>query len=104
MQKMMTVAMALLMIDSVVLAAEQPKMKMTTEIPPGITTSDEIKTRLGDLHFFDGVPDKETVQKVYKFLDFQHAFQAYMSGIQIASNDEPDLPIGVGPHQLERVL
>jgi hypothetical protein len=67
--------------------AEPPKMKMTTEIPPGITTPDEIKTRLGDLNFFDGVPDKETVQKVYNFLDFQHGFQAYMSGVQIASMD-----------------
>ena len=60
---------------------------MTTEIPPGITTSDEVQTRLGNLHFFDGVPDKESVQKVYNFLDFQHAFQAYMSGVQIASMD-----------------
>jgi len=67
--------------------AQPPKMKMTTEIPPGIATPDNIETRLGDLNFFDGVPDKETVQKVYNFLDFQHAFQAYMSGVQIASMD-----------------
>lgn len=66
---------------------EPPRMKMTTELPPGITTPDEIKTRLGTLNFFDGVPDKMTVQKVYNFLDFQHAFQAYMSGVQIASMD-----------------
>ncbi|MEO0795350.1 MAG: DUF1254 domain-containing protein [Verrucomicrobiota bacterium] len=70
-----------------VLAAEPAKMKMTTEIPPGITTPDNIDTRLGDLTFFDGVPDEATVEKVYSFLDFQHAFQAYMSGIQIASMD-----------------
>jgi hypothetical protein len=63
------------------------KMKMTTEIPPGIATPDEVKTRLGTLNFFDGVPDKETTQKVYNFLDFQHGFQAYMSGVQIASMD-----------------
>ena len=62
-------------------------MKMTTEIPPGITTPDSIETRLGDLNFFDGVPDAETVQKVYNFLDFQHAYQAYMGGIKIASMD-----------------
>ena len=55
------------------LAAEPPKMKMTTEIPPGIVTPDDIETRLGDLSFFDGVPDDETVQKAYNFLDFQHA-------------------------------
>ena len=66
-------------------AQEPPKMKMTTEVPPGIATPDEIETRLGDLNFFDGVPDKETVETVYNFLDFQHAYQAYMSGMQIAS-------------------
>ncbi len=67
--------------------AQPPKMKMTTEIPPGIATSDELETRLGTLTFFDGVPDKKTVQIVYDYLDFQHAFQAYLNGIQIASMD-----------------
>jgi len=63
------------------------KMKMTTKIPEGITTLDEMETRLGTLKFFDGVPDKETRKKVYDHLDFQHGFQAFMSGIQIASMD-----------------
>jgi len=67
--------------------ADPPKMKMTTEIPPGIVTPDDIDTRLGDLSFFDGVPDAETVQKAYNFLDFQHAVQAYMDGTKIASMD-----------------
>ena len=46
-----------------------PKMKMTTEIPPGIATPDKLKTRIGTLNLFDGVPDKETAQKVYDNLD-----------------------------------
>ena len=29
--------------------AEPPKMKMTTELPKGITTPDDIKTRVGAL-------------------------------------------------------
>ena len=88
MKKMMTAAMvAVVLAAGTMLAAEPPKMKMTTKIPPGITTPDEVTTRLGTLNFFDGVPDKETAQKVYNFLDFQHAFQAYMSGVQIASMD-----------------
>ena len=37
--------------------AKPPKMKMTTEVPQGITTPDDIKTRMGELNFFDGVPD-----------------------------------------------
>jgi hypothetical protein len=60
-------------------------MKMTTEIPDGIATPDQVATRLGTLHFFDGVPDEETTQKLYDSLDFQHAVQAYLNSIQIAS-------------------
>ncbi|MDA8562127.1 DUF1254 domain-containing protein [Gammaproteobacteria bacterium] len=62
-------------------------MKMTTDIPAGIKTPDKIETRFGDMTFFDGVPDKDTIQKVYNNLDFQHGFQAFLSGIQIASMD-----------------
>ena len=65
--------------------AEPPKMKMTTEIPPGIATPDRLETRLGTLNLFDGVPDKETAQKVYDNLDFQRGVQAYLNSIQIAS-------------------
>ena len=62
-------------------------MTMTTPIPPGITTPDNLETRLGDLNFFDGVPDQASTDKVYDFIDFQRAYQAYMNGIQIASMD-----------------
>lgn len=62
-----------------------PKMKMTTTTPPGIATPDKLETRLGTLNLFDGVPDKETAQKVYDNLDFQRGVQAYLNSIQIAS-------------------
>ena len=71
--KMTAVMVAAVLAAGIMSAAEPPKMKMTTEIPPGITTPDEIETRLGDLNFFDGVPDDETVEKVCNFLDFKHA-------------------------------
>jgi len=67
------------------LAAEPPKMKMTTEVPSGIATPDKLETRLGPLRLRDGVPDEETARKVYDNLDFQHAVQAYLSSMQIAS-------------------
>ena len=38
--------------------AEAPRMKMTTDVPPGIATPDKLETRLGTLSLFDGVPDK----------------------------------------------
>ncbi|PYG34370.1 DUF1214 domain-containing protein [Pelagimonas varians] len=68
-------------------AQEVPKMMMTTEIPEGITTPDNIQTRVGELNFFDGVPDVESAQKVYNLLDFTHAYQAFLDGTKIASMD-----------------
>lgn len=65
--------------------AKVPKMKMTTETPIGIATPDKLKTRIGTLKSFDGVPDKRTIKVVYDNLDFQRATQAYLSTIQIAS-------------------
>ena len=65
--------------------AQPPKMKITTEIPLGISTPDKLETRIGTLNLFDGVPNKETARKVYDNLDFQRAVQAYLNSIQIAS-------------------
>ena len=86
-QFFITSSLAVLMVANLCWAKEPPKMKMTTEVPPGIATPDKFETRFGALNFFDGVPDKATVQKVYDHLDFQHSFQAFLSGIQIASMD-----------------
>ena len=57
---------------------EPPKMKMTTDFPPGIVSPDKVETRLGTLRFFDGFPDNATVEKLYDNLDFQRAVQAYL--------------------------
>ena len=62
-----------------------PKMKMTTDIPPEITTPDSVETRLGTLKFNDGFPDEATVAKVYDNLDFQRGVQAFLTGIPGAS-------------------
>lgn len=58
--------------------AGSPTMKMTIEIPPGIAMPDTVQTRLGILKFFDGFPDKATVNKLYDNLDFQRAVQTYL--------------------------
>jgi hypothetical protein len=58
-----------------------PKMKMTTAIPPSITTPDAVETRLGTLKFFDGFPDDQTVEKVMDNLDFSRGVQAFLSGM-----------------------
>ena len=72
---------------TVAAAQEQsvPKMKMTTDIPPEITTPDSVETRLGTLKFFDGFPDDATVEKVMDNLDFSRGVQAFLSGMPGAS-------------------
>jgi len=60
------------------------KMKMTTDIPVGIITPDTVETRIGTLHFFDGLPDEATVQTVYDNLDFQRAVQAFLTSLPAA--------------------
>ena len=46
-------------------AQTAPNMKMTTGIPPKITTRESVETPLGTLKFFDGFPDEATIDKVY---------------------------------------
>ncbi|KGM44257.1 signal peptide protein, partial [Alkalispirochaeta odontotermitis] len=86
-RSVLTLTLAVLMLATLVPAAlaQPPKMKMTTEVPPGIATPDELETRIGTLKLFDGVPDEETARKVYDNLDFQRAVQAYLNSIHIAS-------------------
>ena len=65
---------------------EIPKMKMTSEIPEGISTPNKMNSStLGELNFFDGVPVPETRDKIYDYVDLHNAVDAYVKGIQIAS-------------------
>jgi hypothetical protein len=57
------------------------KYKMTTAIPDGIASPDKVESRIGTLNFFDGFPDRATVDKLYDNLDFQRAVQAYLLGL-----------------------
>ena len=83
--------------------AREPKM--ATEIPKGIATPDKLDTRIGTLTSVDGVPDKETVGKIYDNLDFQHGVQAFLSGIQIASmHGLRKGLLGFGPANITAVL
>jgi len=66
-------------------AQNAPKMKMTTDIPPSITTPDTVVTRLGTPKFSDGLPDKATVEKVYDNLDFMRGVEAFLNAMPGAS-------------------
>jgi hypothetical protein len=66
-------------------AQTPPQMKMTTPIPPDITTPDFVKTRLGTLNFRDGLPDKTTVETVYDNLDFMRGVEVFLNCQSAAS-------------------
>src|SRR5262245_19171975 len=83
----LTLAISLLVVSVGTSASAQDasKMKMTTDIPRSITTPNSVETRIGTLKFFDGFPDKATVDKVYDNLDFQRGVQAYLSALSAVS-------------------
>ena len=82
-----TLAVAGFMVASVTaaLAAKPPKMKFTTDIPANVITPDKMNTRIGTLHFKDGVPTEETAQKVWDQLDFQRGVETMILTTPAAS-------------------
>jgi len=83
--KLLAAALICMVVAITASAQTAPKMKMTTAIPPEITTPDSVETRLGTLKFFDGFPDEATIQKVYDNLDFQRGVQAFLTCVPGAS-------------------
>jgi len=82
--------------------AATPKYK--AEVPASITTPDVVQTeRLGTLRFFDGMPDEETVRKVYDNLDFSRGMMTFLTAIPAASvyaMREGLRKAGVEPHDI----
>ncbi len=65
---------------------EQDIMNLyNTPIPEKILTPDAVETRIGTLHFFDGLPTDETTQKVYDNLDFMRGVESFLNGIPATS-------------------
>ncbi len=54
-------------------------MKMTTPIPENITTPDKIESPIGTLEFFDGIPNRKTIDNVYEYVDRARAVQAFIN-------------------------
>jgi hypothetical protein len=61
------------------------KPNYSAEVPPSILTPEETESRIGRLKFFDGLPDAETVARVYDNLDFIRAVETFLSGVPVAS-------------------
>ena len=65
--------------------AQPPKMKMTTPIPEAITAPDNVKTSIGTLKYFDGVPTEESTKAIYDYLDTSRAVNVYLNSIPALS-------------------
>ena len=63
--------------------------KYAAKVPASVTTPDTVQTRIGTLNFNDGLPDADTVKKVYDNLDFVRGVEAFLLGMPAA--------IGPGP-------
>jgi hypothetical protein len=75
----------------------------SSNIPPSITTPDKVETRIGTMEFEDGMPSKETVDKVYDNLDFTHAFEAFVNtfqGVNMAAIREGNVTIGIKDNEI----
>ncbi|GJM30101.1 MAG: hypothetical protein DHS20C17_27360 [Cyclobacteriaceae bacterium] len=59
--------------------------RYNTEIPEKILTLNEVDTRIGKLEFFDGLPTRETVARVYDNLDHIRGIETFLSGIPATS-------------------
>ena len=64
---------------------QQPVMKMTTPIPENRTTPDNVKTSIGTLEFFDGVPIGNTKEMLYDFVDRGRAVEVFINMTPAAS-------------------
>ena len=49
------------------------------------TTPDKVESSIGTLQYKDGAPSKETVVKVYDYLDLMRAVEAFVNAYQGAS-------------------
>ena len=86
MKKINIIILTALLLAAVTVQAQKPKMitqepvmKMTTPIPENITTPDLIGSTIGTLEFFDGVPNRKTIDNVYEYVDRARAVQAFIN-------------------------
>ena len=58
----------------------------SADVPDSLLTPDVVETaQLGTLRFSGGLPDDETVRKVYDNIDFARGIEAFLSGMPAAS-------------------
>ena len=78
---------------SILLTSMQSSWAVDKEVTPGfnhkipeqIMTPNKVKTRIGDLNFYDGIPTDETLTKVYDHLDFIRGIDVFLNFIPATS-------------------
>jgi hypothetical protein len=84
-RKKRAISTAISMLFFVCTAHAQNPPKYSAKVPQYITTPDNVDTTIGKLKFFDGLPDADTVQKVYDNLDRSRGVEAFLSGVPATS-------------------
>jgi len=75
------------------------------KIPEHIMTPNTVKTRIGDLKFYDGIPTNETLTKVYDNLDFLRGVEVFLNFIPATSIEGMRLGMkSVGVDEVNEVL
>ena len=66
-------------------AKDQIPNGFNTPIPQDILTPDKVKTRIGDLNYFDGLPDDQTIERARYQVDLGRGVRAFLNFIPAAS-------------------
>mgnify|MGYP006145271385 FL=1 len=66
-------------------SAQEPTPGYNNKIPESIMTPNEVKTRIGTLKFFDGIPTKDTAALLYDNLDFLRGVETFLNGLPATS-------------------
>jgi hypothetical protein len=83
--KQITIIALLVFYLTTMALAAPPRMKMTTPIPESITAPDEVKTSIGTLKYFDGVPTEGSTKTIFDYLDTSRAVNVYLNSIPALS-------------------
>jgi hypothetical protein len=76
---------AMVMVLAITIGIHPTLAQISSETTKSIKIPDKLSTSLGTLEFKDGAPSKETVTKVYDYLDRMHAVEAFVNAYQGAS-------------------
>ncbi|MFK5892777.1 MAG: DUF1254 domain-containing protein [Pseudomonadota bacterium] len=67
------------------IAKETPTKGFNHKIPDEIMTPNKVKTRIGTLEFYDGIPTSKTLEMVYDNLDFIRGVDVFLNFIPATS-------------------